>query len=40
MWQEQILKLVLVHRLWKIGHVEVGVVLVREGLELRVERLL
>ena len=34
MWQEQILKLVLVHRLGEVGHVEIGVALVREGLEL------
>ena len=40
MWQEQILKLVLVHGLGEVGHVEIGIVLVREGLELRVEGLL
>ena len=40
MWLEQVLKFMLVHGLGKVGDVEVGVALVGEGLELRVERLL
>ena len=40
MWLEQVLKFMFVHGLGKVGHVEVGVALIGEGLELRVERLL
>lgn len=39
MWLEEIGQLVLVHGLRKVGHVEVGVSFVGEGLQLRVERL-
>lgn len=39
-WREEIRKLMLIHALWKVGDVEIGVLLVCEGLELRVERLL
>lgn len=39
MWLEEVGELVLVHGLRKVGHVEVGVTFVGEGLELRVEGL-
>ena len=39
-WLEQVLELVFVHRFREVGDVEVGVALVGESLELRVERLL
>ena len=37
---KQLFELVLVHRLRKVGHVEIGITFVLEGLELRVEGLL
>jgi hypothetical protein len=37
---EELGELVLVHRLGQVGDVKVGVALIGEGLELRVERLL
>lgn len=37
MWSEELCELVFVHGLGQVRDVEVGVVLVREGLELRVE---
>jgi hypothetical protein len=40
MWLEQVLEFVLVHRLRKVGDIEVGVAFIGESLELRVERLL
>jgi hypothetical protein len=39
-WSKEVAKLMLVHALREVGHVEVGVELVGEGLELRVERFL
>ena len=39
-WSEQLSEIMLVHRLGQVRHVEVGVVLIGEGLQLRVERLL
>lgn len=38
-WSEKVGELVLVHRLGKVGHVEVGVTLIGKCLELRVEGL-
>lgn len=38
-WREELGQFVLVHRLGQVGHVEVGVGLVGERLELRVEGL-
>ena len=37
---EELGELVLIHRLWQVRDVQVGVVIVRERLELAVERLL
>jgi hypothetical protein len=39
-WSEKVAELVLIHACWQVGDVEIGVALVREGLELRVERFL
>lgn len=36
-WIEQVLELMLVHRLWEVGNVKVGVVLIGECLEFRIE---
>ena len=36
-WSEKLGELVLVHRLWQVRDVQVGVVIVRERLELAVE---
>lgn len=40
MRSEEVAQLMLIHALGKVGDVEVGVLLVRESLELRVEGLL
>ena len=37
---EKLGELVLIHRLWQVRDIQVGVVIVRERLELAVERLL
>jgi len=40
MRSKELSKLMLVHRFRQVGNVKVGVVVIGEGLELRIERLL